>query len=170
MKRPLAGILLASLALITPAARGGVEEAASKADESVQEALESAKVPCKIDANGDFHLSLKFKDGRSQKIVIVSGRIVLGDEEDGDEMREIFAVAYSAGVTPSGELATKLLEANASEKIGGWAIRRNGEKFEVVYRAFVPADICEDELLPAVTLVAQKADALEKSQTGNDEN
>jgi hypothetical protein len=170
MKRTLASLLIVPLLLATPRIRAAEEAAESNVDEAVQEALETAGIPCKNDREGNFLLNLKFKTGRGQKLVIVSGRIKLGEDDDTDEMREIYSVAMTSDSPPSGELSAKLLMESGNAKMGGWVVRKNGTKFETAYRMFLPADACEHELMPAMALVATQADALEKSETGKDEN
>jgi hypothetical protein len=171
MKPTLTSLVLASLILATTGTRGGAEEAAgNEPDETVKQALEAAGIPCTNDREGNFLVNVKFKTGRGQKLVILNGLIALGEEDHGDEMREIYSIAFTSNEPPSGELAAKLLMASGAAKLGGWAVRKSGEEYETVYRAFVPANICEEELMPAMALVATQADALEKSQTGKDEN
>jgi hypothetical protein len=171
MKRILASLLLVSLVLATSGARGGEEAAGSKVDDTLKDTLQDAGLPTEPDANGDFHLSLKFKTGRSQTVVVQSGRVTLGDaEDDEDQLREVYSVAYTSAAPPPAELAAKLLLESSSARIGGWVVRKNGDKFEIVYRAFIPAEACDHAVKPAIGFVAMQADALEQSQTGKDEN
>lgn len=170
MKQMLASLILAALAFAIPGACRGAEEAESQIDESVQGALEAAGIRWANDAEGNFHVQVKCKDGRAQKLVIISGRIILGDEEEeGNDMREVYSVTLTSNDAPSAELAARLLTKNGTARLGGWAVRKNGQQFEVVYRAFIPAEACEHELLPALAMVAKYADTLEKNQTGKDE-
>ena len=108
--------------------------------------------------------------GKGRRLAVRSATILLGAEADGDEMREIYSVAFVSGQPPSPELAARLLEESGTAKIGAWVVRKVGDKFETAFRAIVPADFCEDELIPAVGIVAGFADGLEKAETDKDEN
>ena len=168
-KQTIGSLFLGAMLLAAPGARGGAEVVATKVDETVKEALDTARVPYKNDAEGNFLLHLKFKNGRAQNIVIHSKVVQLGTEDDGDDLREIYSVAFVSDSPPSAELASRLLMENGSMKIGGWVVRKNGARYEVGFRAMVPAEICEDALLPSSEFVATHADALENALTGKDE-
>jgi hypothetical protein len=170
MKPIITTLCLSALLAASTSIRAGVETPESKVDDSVKEALLTAGVGYQNDEDGNFHLNVKFKSGRHQKVIVFSKTIQLALEPEGDEMREVYSVAFVTSQAPSGELSARLLQANATAKIGGWVVRKIGEKFEVGFRGFIPADVCEDELLPVVSLVASHADGLEDKETQRDEN
>ena len=170
MKPFITTLCISALLATTAPLRAADTQENEKADSTVTEALQSAGVGYKLDEDGNFHLTVKYKIGRSQKVLVRSTTIQLGPEPDGDDMREIYSVAFVSSQPPSPGLAARLLEESGTAKIGGWVVRKVGDKFEIAFRAIVPADMCEDELIPAISIVASFADSLEKAETNKDEN
>jgi hypothetical protein len=168
MKTALTILSAAAFLAAASAIRGGEANAESKADDSVKEALLSAGIGYRLDEDGNFHLNVKFKSGRKQEVVVISKPVQLAVEPEGDEMREIYSVALVSDQPPSPELAARLLIENGVAKFGAWVVRKKAGQYETGFRAFIPADVCEDELLPSVSLVASLADGLEKSESGGD--
>ena len=167
---PIITTLCLSALLTACTALHAGETAESKVDPTVKEALLSSKIGYQNDEEGNFHLNVKFKSGRHQKVIVISQVIQLGAEPDGENLREVYSVAFVTSQAPSAELTARLLTENGSAKFGGWVIRKNGEKFEVGFRALIPSEACDDELVPAVSFVASHADGLENKETEKDEN
>lgn len=170
MNRIITTLCLSTLLTASTAICTGGETAESKVDPTVKEALMGSHIGYQNDEEGNFHLNVKFKSGRHQKVIVISLPIQLGAEPDGEELREIYSVAFATSQAPSAELTARLLTENGTAKFGSWVIRKNGEKFEIGFRALIPAEACEDELLPSVSLVASYADGLENKETEKDEN
>ena len=133
--------------------------AAGTADAVVKAQLQSKGVKFDVDKDGDFKIVYKTHDGRTQLAYVrslVSSYGVL-------KIREIWSPGYKGDSNEMPALiANSLLEQNHDAKLGAWESQGNVAMFVVK----IPADANADQLLDAIELAVNSADAMEEQLTG----
>lgn len=134
-------------------------------DPRVEKLLKEAEVKFKVDNDGDFALANETGEGRTQLGWILSKTSTLGSLE----IREVWSIGYRSKTPLSAEIANRLLEMNASVKLGAWQVRKMGNEWVAVFSAQIAAETDRTTLLIAVHAVTTTADKLEKELVGTDE-
>lgn len=84
------------------------------------------------------------------------------------EMRCIYACGYASEDPLPGDVMTELLTRNADYHIGAWEIAGDEEMRMAILAACIGADSSAVELVSVALCLAQAADDLEESLTGDD--
>jgi hypothetical protein len=133
--------------------------AAAEADRRVEKLLDRARIAYEVDDQGDFRITYALADGRSQMVILRSATTTWGTSDH----REIVSPGYrSATQTLPVEVANRLLDLNASTRLGSWG--RQGPMALLVTR--IPADADGRELTDALEFTARAADAAERDLAG----
>lgn len=163
---PTLGLGSARAAAQSPPAEVSAE-GAGPADARVQQVLEAVGWKYEVDRDGDFRVVISWEeDGRSQLVFVNSATNTLGDQE----IREVWSEGWRReGDAFPPAIAVRLLEANASYKIGAWELRRAGGVARAAFTARVPAAMTAEQLQKLVSTVAVTADEMEKELLGTDD-
>ena len=148
----------ALLAMGTGAASAGTPDA------SVGKKLDAQKLKYEVDGDGDYKLLFEVEGGRSQVVWVGSPVETLG----GMRIREVFSVAGSMpkpkaenDITTQAVLTSGAMLKSATQKLGGWVLKPNGEESGFYYVAQVPADLGGEDLDTVARMVAKSADEFE---------
>lgn len=146
--------LIALALLSTPAL-------AADHDPVVKAQLESKGTPFTIDDDGDFQITVRVDDERTQLVWVRSAV----EATDHHKVREIWSPGYRA---PTGDftpaIANDLLERSNTLKLGAW-VKQEDVAMLVIK---IPADASADALDEAIDLAAASADAVERELLGSD--
>jgi len=140
---------------------------AGAADPRVKRALDAQELNYEIDEDGDFQVIIAWsEEERSQVVVINSNTQVFGDVE----IREVWSPGYrkETDALPS-RVANKLLEANATYKIGAWEVVWSGEIVMAVLNAKISADCSPEHLVKVLGSIAETADSMERELLASDD-
>jgi len=153
--------------LVVAVVMAGLTSTAEAADPRVRRALESLGLEFEVDADGDYRVIMAWsEDGRSQLVFVNSNTETLGDAE----IREVWTVGYKKETTELAQrVATKLLEASSTYKIGAWEVVWRGETVLAVLNAKIPADATAKYLGEVINVVSATADEIEKELLTTDE-
>jgi hypothetical protein len=135
---------------------------AADADPVVKAQLESKGTPFTIDEDGDFQITVRIDDERTQLVWVRSAI-----EETGHmRVREIWSPGYESA-TPAfpAAVANDLLERSNLLKLGSW-VKQDRTAMLVVK---IDAAASAEELDEAIDLAAIAADAVELDLTGKDD-
>lgn len=133
----------------------------SEATRQVQKILDKRKLHYKIDSSGDFQITFKTDEKRTQLVFIRALPFSLGSIQ----MREVLSAAYRSDSTHfSAQVANKILETNATLRLGAFA--KQGSLAVLVVK--IPANASANELIDALEATATAADALEKNLSDKD--
>ena len=138
--------------------------AATAPDAGVKKALEAKGTPFEIDSDGDYKITVNFKDeGRTQLVFVRSVVETYGKHR----VREIWSYGYQSDKDQfSALVANRLLEASHRVILGSWVKQSKSAVFVVK----VSAEASADELDGAIDAAATAADEMEKELTeGRDE-
>lgn len=131
-------------------------------DAAVKARLDSKGTPYVVDEDGDFQITVRVDDDRTQ-LVWVRSSVEATDEY---KVREIWSPGYRS---PSGDfsaaIANDLLERSNLLKLGAW-VKQDDVAMLVIK---IPADAGADALDEAIDLAAASADAVERELLGSDE-
>jgi hypothetical protein len=163
--KSLIALVAVSLALAASApAQVGSVSAKKEGDERVAKLLKSVDVKYTVDDDGDFRIVNRLESGRTHLLFANSKTQHLGTLE----IREVWAVAYSAAEIPA-DVLLKLLRANAKVKLGAWQVVKVNDRQAAVYSAQIAADTDATGLLLALQAVSETADTMELELTGKDD-
>jgi len=143
-------------------AQVGAKKKAS--DPRVEKLLKSMGVTYIIDNDGDFKMTNDVGGGRTQNVFVLSATVNLS----GLEIRQVASPAYQFKRPMSAELANRLLEHNATVKLGAWQTQKAGEEYVAIFAAQIAAETDSATLLTTIQAVTETADALEKELTEKD--
>lgn len=147
---------LFALALVASPALAAEHDAVVKAQ------LESKGTPFTVDEDGDFKITVRTTDDRTQLVWVRSAQ----ESTDHFKVREVWSPGYRA---PAGDfsaaIANNLLERSNTLKLGAWV--KQGDVAMLVIK--IPADASADALDEAIDLAAATADAVERELLGTDE-
>ncbi len=131
---------------------------------SIAQALEAEKLDYETTSKGNYRVTLKFTDGRSQQTIIET-KI---ENYRGVSWRKVYSEAFSCPGPLSQKQAGDLL-ADADDRVfGGWCTEESGGRTLVYYQASVPANASASDLHHAVSLVSAAADEMEKKVLDTD--
>ncbi|HEY5851031.1 MAG TPA: hypothetical protein VIT62_09755 [Lysobacter sp.] len=162
--RLLAAVLIALSSMPAIAADTVAGETQHSAgDPQIAHHLDSLDYQYEVDEDGDYKLTFKMDDERSQLAYVLSATEKFGNLN----IREIWSPAYRASAAQFPvEVANRLLEDSQSSKLGGWVKQGNMAVFVVK----IAADAGEKELDDALDFVLRSADQMEAALTqGKDE-
>ncbi|WP_374604963.1 hypothetical protein [Arenimonas sp.] len=149
-------IALTALALLATPALAADHDAVVKAQ------LESKGTPFTIDDDGDFQITVRVDDDRTQLVWVRSSV----EATDHHKVREIWSPGYRS---PTGDftpaIANDLLERSNTLKLGAW-VKQDDVAMLVIK---IPADAGADALDEVIDLAAASADAVERELLGTDE-
>jgi len=151
-----------SAVLAAAAAQAAV--AATTPDAGVRRALEAKATPFEVDDDGDYKITVNFKDeGRTQLVFVRS----VVETYRNHRVREIWSYGYRSDKDQfSALVANRLLDASNRVILGSWVKQSKSAVFVVK----VSADASADELDAAIDAAATAADEMEKELTeGRDE-
>lgn len=137
---------------------------AANCDPRVAHALRSAGGNYQLTPSGDYVLSFELPRDRTHTVIINSRTAQVGMRE----MRCVYACGYASEDPIPGEVMTELLTRNADYHIGAWEITGDDEMRLAILAACIAADSPAVELVCVALCVAQAADDLEESLTGDD--
>jgi hypothetical protein len=144
-----------ALALSVP----GPVRAGTDADPVLKAQLESKGIKFTIDKDGDFDIVYNVHDGRTQLAYVRTAVSNYGTLK----IREIWSPGYKGDSEEMPALiANSLLDKNHETKLGAWESQRNYAVFVVK----IPADANAEQLLDAIELAVNSADAVEEELTG----
>lgn len=135
---------------------------AATADPVIKAQLESKGTPFTIDEDGDFQITVRINDERTQLVWVRSAV-----EETGHmRVREIWSPGYQSA-TPAfpSAVANDLLERSNLLKLGSWVKQ---EQVAMLVTK-IPADASASVLDEAIDLTASAADEVELELTGKDD-
>jgi hypothetical protein len=142
--------------------------AAGTPDTRVKAALTKAGLKYELTSDGDFKVTMKFEDGRTQVVLINSNTETLKDTNM--EIREITAIAYKTSGNLPAEVANILMKDSQKRKIGAWeVIATSSGTSAAIFDAKIAADASGDNLVKVLQLVAIRADVMEKELTSKDD-
>lgn len=132
------------------------------ADPVVKAQLESKGTPFTIDEDGDFQITVRISEERTQLVWVRSAV-----EETGEmRVREIWSPGYqSEGAAFPAAIANDLLERSNMLKVGSWV--KQDQVAMLVTK--IPADASASQLDEAIDLTASAADEVELDLTGKDD-
>lgn len=135
---------------------------ATDADPVVKAQLESKGTPFTIDEDGDFQITVRISEDRTQLVWVRSAV-----EETGEmRVREIWSPGYqSEGASFPAAIANDLLERSNMLKVGSWV--KQDQVAMLVTK--IPADASASQLDEAIDLTASAADEVELELTGKDD-
>ena len=135
---------------------------AATPDPVVKAQLESKGTPFTIDDDGDFQITVRIDDKRTQLVWVRS----VVEETDNLRIREIWSPGYQSegGAFPAA-IANDLLERSNSLKLGSWVKQER----TAMLVTKIPADANASQLDEAIDLTAVAADAVELDLTGKDD-
>jgi len=138
----------------------------NQGDPRVRRALEQLECPYEVDADGDFKITVKLAENRTQLVLINSNT----ESFAGMEIREVYSLGYIGDGDPDEHLLKLLLLENGTVKFGAWRLieSKNGT-VGVVFAAHIAASIDAKVLDSIIDVVAAKADEFEKRVSGTDE-
>jgi hypothetical protein len=151
--------MLKAIAIVFSWALTGAAATAAEGDRRVEKLLDRARIAYEMDGQGDFRVTYALDEGRSQMVIVRSPTTAYGALDQ----RELVSAAYrsTTQVLPP-EVANRLLELNASARLGGWT--RLGPMAVLVTR--IPAEADGRELVDALEYTARAADAAERELNG----
>ena len=129
---------------------------AATPDASVKRNLEAKGTPFTIDSDGDYKITVSFKDeGRTQLVFVRSVVETYGKHR----VREIWSYGYRGDKDQFSPLiANRLLEASNRMILGSWVKQEKSAVFVVK----ISAEASADELDAAIDAAATAADEMEK--------
>jgi len=131
-------------------------------DAVVKAQLEAKGTPFTIDDDGDFQITVRIDDKRTQLVWVRSAV----ESTDHHKVREIWSPGYQSQTDAfPAAIANDLLERSNMLKLGSW-VKQERVAMLVVK---IPADASADELDEAIDLAASAADAVELDLTGKDD-
>jgi hypothetical protein len=135
---------------------------AATPDSVVRAQLEKKGTPFEVDDDGDFKITVRIDDDRTQLVWVRS----VVEETDHLRVREIWSPGYrSEGATFPAAVANDLLERSNNLKLGSW-VKQDRTAMLVTK---ISADASADQLDEAIDLTAVAADAVELDLTGKDD-
>jgi hypothetical protein len=135
---------------------------AATPDSVVRAQLEKKGTPFEVDDDGDFKITVRIDDDRTQLVWVRS----VVEETDHLLVREIWSPGYrSEGATFPAAVANDLLERSNNLKLGSW-VKQDRTAMLVTK---ISADASADQLDEAIDLTAVAADAVELDLTGKDD-
>ncbi|WP_146909453.1 hypothetical protein [Arenimonas daejeonensis] len=135
---------------------------AADADPVVKAQLESKGTPFTIDEDGDFQITVRISDERTQLVWVRSAV----EQTDQMRVREIWSPGYqSEGAAFPAAIANDLLERSNMLKLGSWV--KQDQVAMLVTK--IPADASASQLDEAIDLTASAADEVELDLTGKDD-
>jgi hypothetical protein len=143
----LSAVLAAAVSLVA---------AAATPDATVKRMLEAKGTPYDIDEDGDYKVTVNFKDeGRTQLVFVRS----VVETYRKHRVREIWSYGYQGDKDQIPSLiANRLLEASNKVILGGWVKQGKSAVFVVK----ISAEASADELDAAIDAAAAAADEMEK--------
>jgi hypothetical protein len=154
MKRAFVVIACATLLSAASAAAAGTPDNVIKAQ------LDSKGIKYEIDKDGDFKVVYDLGGGRSQLAWVRSTVNTYGSLK----IREIWSPGYKSDSNDFPVLiANTLLDKNHEMKLGAWEAQDNMAMFVTK----IPADANADQLIDALELTVNSADAVEKEISGD---
>ncbi len=145
---------------------GGRTDPLNRADRRVAQALRAAGYAYTIDDDGDYAVTVRFREDNPTQLVWISSSTT---EVAGTEVRRIWSAAYKTTKALSASLARRLLAENLGTAIGYWAAAETGNTTLVVFCTQVSADADATILDAAIQAIAATADELEKELLGSDD-
>jgi len=142
------------------------------ADARIAAQLKALKYGYEMTADQDYKLVFEVGDEHRTQAVVVNSNTEFYDKY---EIREIWSPALTVSDPIDPALASRLLRANNSVKVGAWRIwpaAKNGDTQEiyVVFAAQIDARASKEVLAATLDMVAQTADQLEKELTQKDDH
>lgn len=135
---------------------------AATPDPVVKAQLESEGTPFTVDEDGDFRITVRLQDDRTQLVWVRS----VVEETGSMRVREIWSPGYQTeGAAFPAAIANDLLERSHSLKLGSWVKQ---DKVAMLVTK-IPADANATQLDEAIDLTASAADAVELDLTGKDD-
>jgi len=133
--------------------------AATDPDPIVRRMLEAKSTPFEVDSDGDYKITVNFKDeGRTQLVFVRSVVETYGKHH----VREIWSYGFQGDKDQfSALVANRLLEASNKVILGSWVKQGKSAVFVVK----VSAEASADELDSAIDAAATAADEMEKELT-----
>ena len=136
----------------------------AECDPRVAHALRSVNCNFQLTPSGDYVLGFELVTGRHHTVIVNSRTAQIGIRE----MRCVFACGHASEDPFSSEVTTDLLRRNAEYHVGAWEITGDDEMQLALLSACVPADAPAVELLGVALHIAQTADDVEETLTGDD--
>lgn len=139
-----------------------ISAAGGAADAKVQAQLDQKKTPYKIDEDGDFRITVRLQNERTQLVWVRSAVEKAGTIS----VREIWSPGYKSPQADfSATIANLLLTKSDRLKMGSWVKQENMAMLVVK----IPANATADQLDDAVDYAATVADEMESELTGKDD-
>lgn len=138
----------------------------NQGDPRVRRALEQLECPYDVDADGDFKITVRLTEDRTQLVLINSNT----ESFAGMEIREVYSFGYIEDREPDAQLLKWLLLENGAVKFGAWRLieSKNGQ-VGVAFAAHIAASTDAKMLDSIIDVVAAKADDFEKKTSGADD-
>jgi hypothetical protein len=167
MKRLMGLTLLMTVTMICAAIQfwpGGATRAATPGDDRIRATLDKIGWRYEVDKDGDFKVTMKTEDDRTQVVWIPSQTQKLGNFE----IASIASVGYVSREPLEGKVANQLLMENGGKKLGAWEVLKSQKSHVAIFSTKVDINSGPDELKMAIALTAFSADGIEKSLTQAD--
>lgn len=144
---------------------GGGMIGEAQGDARIRTILAQLNLKYSLTSDGDFKLLFDVGDGRTQIVIVNSDT----QTYEGREIREVWAIGHRSDGELRQQLANELLRDNNTMKIGSWRVLFQDGKSFATFAVQIAAVPEGDFLNSILSVVAHKADALERSQGGGDE-
>jgi hypothetical protein len=132
----------------------------------LKQKIEATGFSYKVTENGDYHLTVKRDDGRTQLVVVNSKTQTFKDME----LREIWSPIKK--ITSKSELGFAngllLLERNETLKLGAWQISGENSPYLINLSITASASVASHDLKKIIEFIAEEADTREKELTQKD--
>ncbi len=154
----LATALLPFAAVAREDAMSAGTQRSAGAATTIAQQLDSLGYRYERDKTGDYQLTFRLDDERTQLVYVLAGVEEFGTHR----IREIWAPAYRApdGGIPA-DVANRLLEDSQSSKLGSWV--KQGDM--AVFVVKIPADASTQQLDDAIDAATRSADQMEAALT-----
>jgi hypothetical protein len=158
----IATLLSLTTGLTTSATQANAQ---TQSDARVKASLDKLGYKYEVDKDGDFKMTMRTGDARTQLLFVKSKT----EKLSGLEIREIFSPGYLVDGEISGEIAKQLLMDNSAKKIGAWQIQGSAGKKLAIFVVQIPAGMSGDDFRAAIDATALAADMMESKLTNKDD-
>ena len=162
----LAGIIAAAAMVLAIHEAAHAQVGAKGGDARVRRLLDEIGWKYDVDGDGDFKMTFRFEDDRTQLVYINSNTERLDDME----IREVWSPGFRTDKPINAQVAQELLLENRVKKLGAWRLIPAAEdKYIAVFAAHIDAATDAATLKSVVRVLSVTADEREKVVTNEDE-
>lgn len=135
-------------------------------DARLDEVLNNTGLNYYVNDSGDAKITLNGFDGERSQLVVVNANTNITSEI---EVRDVWSIADILSTPLSEENMKFLLEKNANYKLGAWGVKKEGDKYIVIFTVTIPANADKKILAASISAAATTADKIELKLNGKDD-